>query len=84
MKPMAAAIESYERAFRMQMKAPDAFDISGESEATKNMYGVGQEETDEYGGYRQPLSGRSMEREDRTGKSASHKGLHTRRLTSGT
>ena len=41
-------IESFERAFRMQMQAPDAFDISGESEATKKMYGVGQEETDEY------------------------------------
>ncbi len=41
-------IESFERAFRMQIQAPDAFDISQESEATRAMYGVGRPETDEY------------------------------------
>ena len=43
-----ARIESFERAFRMQMEATDAFDISGETEATKKAYGIGQDETDEY------------------------------------
>ncbi len=43
-----ARIETFERAFRMQVQAPDAFDISHESEATKAMYGIGRPETDEY------------------------------------
>ena len=43
-----ARIESFERAFRMQVQAPDAFDISDESEETLRMYGVGGTETDEY------------------------------------
>jgi len=43
-----ARIESFERAFRMQIEARDVFDISGESEATKSMYGVGRAETDDY------------------------------------
>lgn len=43
-----ARIESFERAFRMQVQAPDAFDISQETEATQRMYGMGQAETDEY------------------------------------
>ncbi len=37
---LAARLESYELAFRMQMAAPEATDISGESEATKNLYGL--------------------------------------------
>ena len=45
---LASRIDSFERAFRMQMEASDAFDISGESEATRALYGVGQAETDEY------------------------------------
>jgi hypothetical protein len=36
---LAARIESYELAFRMQMAAPEATDISGESAATKKLYG---------------------------------------------
>jgi hypothetical protein len=35
-----ARIESYELAFRMQMAAPEATDISKESEATKKLYGL--------------------------------------------
>ena len=35
-----AAIENYETAFRMQMAVPEACDISGESEATKKLYGL--------------------------------------------
>ena len=43
-----ARIESFERAFRMQVEATDAFDISGEAQHTKDAYGIGQTETDEY------------------------------------
>jgi len=43
-----ARIETFERAFKMQVQAPDAFDISEESEETRRMYGIGQPETDEY------------------------------------
>jgi Protein of unknown function (DUF1501) len=35
-----AAIESMERAFRMQSSVPDVMDLSGESEATLRMYGI--------------------------------------------
>ena len=31
---------SYELAFRMQMSAPEATDISSESDATKKLYGL--------------------------------------------
>src|SRR6478672_12691621 len=37
---LAARIESYELAFRMQMSAPEATDVSSESEATKKLYGL--------------------------------------------
>jgi hypothetical protein len=37
---LSARIESYELAFRMQMAAPEATDISSESEATKKLYGL--------------------------------------------
>jgi hypothetical protein len=37
---LSARIESYELAFRMQMAAPEATDISNESEATKKLYGI--------------------------------------------
>ena len=46
---LAARINSYELAYRMQAEAPEAVDLSQESEATLKMYGVGQEPTDEYG-----------------------------------
>ncbi len=36
-----AAIENYETAFRMQASVPDVCDISGETEATRKMYGIG-------------------------------------------
>ena len=35
-----ARIQSFELAFRMQMEASDAFDISGETKATQEMYGA--------------------------------------------
>ncbi len=46
---MEARIAAYDLAFRMQTEAPEAFDISKETEETKTMYGIGQTETDDYG-----------------------------------
>ena len=45
----AARMNAYDLAFRMQTEAPAVFDISGESEETKELYGVGKEPTDDYG-----------------------------------
>jgi len=39
-------IESFELGFRMQSEAPSLLDLSGESEATKRLYGIGETETD--------------------------------------
>jgi hypothetical protein len=44
-----ARIASYELAARMQLAATDALDISQESRATRELYGVGREPTDSYG-----------------------------------
>ncbi len=38
---LEARIQSFELAFRMQMEAADAFDISGEPESIREMYGKG-------------------------------------------
>jgi hypothetical protein len=46
---LVARMNSYELAFRMQSEAPDAVDLSQESESTLAMYGVGQQPTDEFG-----------------------------------
>lgn len=46
---MAARISSYELAFRMQSHAPEAVDLSKESEHTKQMYGIGQKHTNDFG-----------------------------------
>ncbi len=53
-----ARIESFELAFRMQMRAPEAFDIGRESEATRRLYGVGGGLTDIFG--RQCLMARRL------------------------
>jgi hypothetical protein len=37
---LTARIEAFELAYRMQMAAPDALDISSESPATKSLYGI--------------------------------------------
>jgi len=37
---LAARIESFELAYRMQMSAPEALDVSKESEATRKLYGL--------------------------------------------
>jgi hypothetical protein len=44
-----ARIASFELAFRMQMEAPEAFDIARESEATRRLYGVADPATDAFG-----------------------------------
>jgi uncharacterized protein (DUF1501 family) len=46
---LAARIAAYELAFRMQTHAPEVVDISGESEATKKLYGLDREECSEFG-----------------------------------
>lgn len=43
---LAARIESYELAFRMQAEMPDAVDIDSEPEETKSLYGIGGENRD--------------------------------------
>lgn len=44
-----ARIASYELAARMQLSAPEAFDISRESQAVKDSYGIGTPHTDDFG-----------------------------------
>ena len=46
---LAARIQSYELAYRMQAEVPEAVDLSKEDPKTLEMYGVGQEPTNEYG-----------------------------------
>ena len=46
---MAARISSYELAFKMQSYAPEAVDLSQESEDTKRMYGLNQKHTADFG-----------------------------------
>ncbi len=46
---LEARIASYELAARMQTAAKEALDLSGESEATKKLYGLDEPETTEYG-----------------------------------
>jgi len=41
---LAARIESYELAFRMQSSAPELIDLKGEKKETLDMYGVGRED----------------------------------------
>jgi hypothetical protein len=53
-----AVISSYELAWRMQMNAPELMDLSRESRATCEMYGIGEKETDDFG--RQCLLARRM------------------------
>jgi hypothetical protein len=48
---LEARIRSYEMAFRMQTAAPEAFDLSKESAATKKLYGMDEKETEEFGKY---------------------------------
>ena len=42
-------IESYELAYRMQTSVPDVMDINKEPEDVKELYGIGEKETDKFG-----------------------------------
>ena len=46
---LAARIASYEMAFSMQRHAPEAVDITLESEATRQMYGLNDKRTEDFG-----------------------------------
>lgn len=46
---LEARIESFELAYRMQIEAPDAFDLSCETSATEQQYGIDQEPTRQFG-----------------------------------
>jgi hypothetical protein len=47
--PSWTRIESYELAFRMQTAAPEAFDLTRETAATKRLYGIERPESRAYG-----------------------------------
>ena len=55
---LAARISSYELAYRMQGCAPEAIDVSTESEATKKLYGLDETITEPFG--RQCLMARRL------------------------
>ena len=46
---LEATIGSFELAFRMQKHAPHVMDLSNETAATNALYGIGENETDDYG-----------------------------------
>jgi hypothetical protein len=59
-EPVEAAISNYETAYRMQSSVPELVDLSGETEATKKLYGLDAQspETQSYG--RQALLARRL------------------------
>ena len=48
-RPMEGMIESFELAFRMQTETPKLIDLSGETKATQDLYGIGEKDTDRNG-----------------------------------
>ena len=46
---LAARLESFEMAYRMQMHAPEAVDLSKETEATKKLYGMDVKASEAFG-----------------------------------
>ncbi len=46
---LEARIEAFELAFRMQVEAPEAFELEKESEITKKLYGLDEEVTRDFG-----------------------------------
>ncbi len=46
---LAARVRSYELAARMQLAVPEVTDLEGESEATREAYGIGQAPTHDFG-----------------------------------
>jgi len=55
---LAARLESYELAYRMQSAAPEAVDLASESAATKKLYGLDEAHTEPFG--RQCLMARRL------------------------
>lgn len=55
-----AAIQNYETAFRMQATVPDICDISGESEATRRLYGLDDPDANTAAYARQALLARKL------------------------
>ena len=55
---MASRMQSYELAFRMQSEVPDVIDLATETEATQQLYGLDQPETEVFG--RQCLMARRL------------------------
>ncbi|MEX1040484.1 MAG: DUF1501 domain-containing protein [Pirellulaceae bacterium] len=46
---LASRIASYELAYKMQQHAPEAVDLAQETEETKNLYGIDNPQTEEFG-----------------------------------
>jgi hypothetical protein len=46
---LAARVDAYELAFRMQAAAPDLVDLTGETRDTLDLYGIGEKDTDDFG-----------------------------------
>jgi hypothetical protein len=46
---LEGVVQAYELAFRMQMHAPQVLDLSKESKATLDLYGIGDKITDDFG-----------------------------------
>lgn len=46
---LEARMATYELGYRMQASAPEAFDLKRESQSTREMYGIDQKETSEFG-----------------------------------
>src|SRR5438445_13209681 len=46
---LSARIESFELAYRMQLEAPEAFDVASESPETKRLYGLDETATEIFG-----------------------------------
>jgi hypothetical protein len=46
---LEARIRSYELAFRMQTAAPEIFELTRETQVTRDLYGIGQDDTDQFG-----------------------------------
>ncbi|MFT5522464.1 MAG: hypothetical protein ACI9G1_000344 [Pirellulaceae bacterium] len=46
---LSARISSYELAYKMQQHAPEAVDLSKETDATNKLYGIGEGRTDDFG-----------------------------------
>ena len=46
---LSARIESFELAYRMQAQAPDAFDLTRETDRVQHLYGIDRKETETFG-----------------------------------